>query len=102
MKPVSILLCLLSIVGWRVSAPAQAGTLKSDALARSTQIIVVTTSNWDAVEGRLQRFERANAHAEWHPAGEPIPIVVGKNGLGWGIGLGPAGRSKHPRGGRNP
>ena len=68
-------------------APAQAGTLKSDAFAHSTQLIVVTTSNWDAVGGRLQRFERDSVHEPWRPSGEPIPIVVGKNGMGWGIGL---------------
>ena len=48
---------------------------------------MVTTSSWDAVEGRLQRFERATTDEAWRPIGEPIAGVVGKNGLGWGIGL---------------
>ena len=87
MKPVCIFLCLLSIVGWRMSAPAQASTLKSDALARSTQMIVVTTSDWNAVEGRLRRYERVSVHEKWRPVDDPISIVVGKNGLGWGIGV---------------
>lgn len=87
MKPVCVFLVVLSIVGWCVSAPAQAGTSKPDALARSTQMIVVTTSDWNAVEGRLQRYERATTHEKWRPVGEPISIVVGKNGLGWGIGV---------------
>ena len=87
MKPASILLCLLLIVGWCASASTQAGTFKSDALARSTQMIVVTTSDWNAVEGRLQRYERATVHEKWRPVGDPISIVVGKNGLGWGIGV---------------
>ena len=87
MKSVAILLCLLAIVGWSVSGRAQAGTVKSDALGRSTQIILVTTSDWNAVEGRLRRYERATERGEWHPVGEPISIVVGRNGLGWGIGV---------------
>lgn len=87
MKPMSILVCLLSIVGSCMSAPAQAGTLKSDALAGSTQTIAVTAPNWNAVEGRLQRYERATTHEKWRPVGKPISIVVGKNGLGWGIGI---------------
>ena len=87
MKPVSILLCLLSIVGWCVSAPAQVGTLKSNPLGRSAQMIVVTTSDWNAVEGRLRRYERATDDEEWCPVGDLISIVVGKNGLGWGIGV---------------
>jgi L,D-peptidoglycan transpeptidase YkuD (ErfK/YbiS/YcfS/YnhG family) len=89
MNPVCIFLCLLSIVGWCMSAPAQASTLKSDALARSTQMIVVTTADWNAVEGRLQRYERATVHEKWRPVGDPISIVVGRNGLGWGIGVVP-------------
>jgi L,D-peptidoglycan transpeptidase YkuD (ErfK/YbiS/YcfS/YnhG family) len=87
MKPVSILLCLVGIVMWSVCGRAQAGTLKSDALARSTQMIVVTTSDWSAVAGRLRRYDRATVHEKWRPVGDPISIVVGKNGLGWGIGV---------------
>jgi L,D-peptidoglycan transpeptidase YkuD (ErfK/YbiS/YcfS/YnhG family) len=87
MKPAAILLCLLLIVGWCASGSTQARTFKSDPLPRSTQTIVVTTSSWNAVEGRLQRYERATAHEKWRPVGEPISIVVGKNGLGWGIGV---------------
>jgi L,D-peptidoglycan transpeptidase YkuD (ErfK/YbiS/YcfS/YnhG family) len=86
MKPVPFLLCALSIISWCASATAQVGTWKSDAFARSTQMIVVTTSNWNAVEGRLRRYERATVHEEWRPVGDPISIVVGKNGLGWGVG----------------
>jgi D-alanyl-D-alanine dipeptidase len=94
MKPAAILLCLLAIVGWYGSAPAAADTLKSDALARSKQMIVVTTSDWNAVEGRLRRYERATVQEDWRPVGEPISIVVGRNGLGWGIGIVPTGEAQ--------
>ncbi len=87
MKHVSILFFVLSIVGWCVSAPAQVRTSKSDDFARSTQMIVVTTPDWNAVEGRLRRYERVTEHDRWRPVGDPISIVVGKNGLGWGIGV---------------
>ncbi len=50
-------------------------------------MLVVITANWNAVPGQLQRYERATTHEDWRPVGEPIAIVVGKNGLGWGIGL---------------
>ena len=58
MKSAASLLCLLTIAGWCVSGRAQAGTLKSDALGRSTQMILVTTSDSNSVEGRIQRYER--------------------------------------------
>jgi L,D-peptidoglycan transpeptidase YkuD (ErfK/YbiS/YcfS/YnhG family) len=89
MKSMSILLCLLGIVGGCVSGRAQAGTLRSDALARSTQMILVTTSDWNAVEGLMRRYERATEHEDWRPVGDPISIVVGRNGLAWGIGVVP-------------
>ncbi len=89
MSSVCVLFCILSFVVWSVSAPADT----SDVLSRSTQIIVVTTSDWNAVQGRLQRYERSSTQKTWHPVGEPISIVVGKKGLGWGIGLSAAGDS---------
>lgn len=87
MKRVSILVCLLSIVGWCASGSSQARTFQSDPLAGSTQMIVVTTADWNAVEGRLWRYERTTTHEKWRRVGEPISIVVGRNGLGWGIGI---------------
>jgi L,D-peptidoglycan transpeptidase YkuD (ErfK/YbiS/YcfS/YnhG family) len=87
MNPASVLFCFLLLLGWCASGSTQARSFKSDPLARSTQMIVVTTSNWSAVEGRLQRYERATPHEKWRPVGEPISIVVGENGLGWGIGV---------------
>jgi D-alanyl-D-alanine dipeptidase len=53
----------------------------------STQMLVVTTADWDAVAGTLQRYERANAHKKWRKAGFPFPVVVAKKGLGWGTGV---------------
>jgi hypothetical protein len=57
--------------------------------ADSTQMVVVTTADWSAVQGRLQRFERAHPGDAWSPVGSPIAIVVGKKGMGWGVGLHP-------------
>jgi D-alanyl-D-alanine dipeptidase len=53
----------------------------------STQILVVTTEDWNAVAGWLQRYERANAHKGWKKVGLPFPVVVAKKGLGWGAGI---------------
>jgi hypothetical protein len=52
-------------------------------------MVLVTTSDWNAVEGRLRRYERATDHEDWRPVGAPISIVVGRNGLAWGIGVVP-------------
>jgi hypothetical protein len=85
MKPPAFFLCLLiaCLFGPPTLHPQARAT---DAIDSSTQLIVVTTSDWSAVEGRLQRYERANPHKKWKPAGGPTSVVVGKNGLGWGSG----------------
>jgi D-alanyl-D-alanine dipeptidase len=87
MRFIYILVLLLLPAGSSATSAAQAGAPHLDPFVGSTQLIVVTTSNWNAVEGKMQRFERNTAHEPWRPFGEPIPIVVGRSGMGWGIGL---------------
>lgn len=48
------------------------------------QLIVVTTQNWSTSEGILQRYEKTDT---WKKTGQSIKIKLGRNGLGWGIGL---------------
>ena len=49
------------------------------------QLLVVTTKNWSTSIGTLQRYEK-NEH-NWKKVGKAIDIRLGRNGLGWGIGL---------------
>jgi len=49
------------------------------------QLIVVTTKNWSTPSGVLQRYEKTDK--AWHKVGKAIDIKLGRNGLGWGIGL---------------
>jgi hypothetical protein len=91
MRSICIPVLLLLLGGRFAISAVQTGAASHDPFANATQLIVVTTSNWDAVEGKLQRFERNSVHDPWRPFGEPIPIVVGRNGMGWGIGLVAAG-----------
>jgi D-alanyl-D-alanine dipeptidase len=91
MRSICVLVLLLLSTGTRAVSAAQRAANRNP-FAASTQLIVVATSNWGAVQGQLQRFERTTAHQRWRPIGQPIPIVVGKNGLAWGIGLAAANR----------
>lgn len=58
-----------------------------DALGDARQMVVVTTADWNGVDGTLQRFERGASRDKWTAVGQPFPIVVGKSGLAWGSGL---------------
>ena len=54
----------------------------------SSQLIFVTTEGWNSKEGKLQRYERlSSADPKWVKVGDPISIILGRNGLGWGKGL---------------
>jgi D-alanyl-D-alanine dipeptidase len=52
---------------------------------RTRQIIVVTTPDWNAVDGTLQRYERGR-RGPWRRVGESVAVVVGRTGLAWGRG----------------
>ncbi|HQU86290.1 MAG TPA: L,D-transpeptidase family protein [Pyrinomonadaceae bacterium] len=47
----------------------------------------MTTSDWNAVNGTAQIFERKSAKSKWKSVGESFPVVVGRNGMAWGAGL---------------
>ncbi|HEY5849983.1 MAG TPA: L,D-transpeptidase family protein [Lysobacter sp.] len=49
------------------------------------QLIVVTTADWNANTGTLQRYERDGDH--WRALGQASPITVGRSGSAWGVGL---------------
>jgi hypothetical protein len=82
---------LLGVAG---IAAVSAQAAEADALMQSRQMIVVTTPDWNAVEGTLQRYERGTLHATWRLVGDPIAIVVGQKGMGWGIGVIPGDGAK--------
>ena len=75
----AVALCMASL--------AQAQGKQPAGLRMSTQILIVTTQNWDGVAGTLQVYERPQARKKWKAAGAPIPVVLGKKGLGWGAGV---------------
>jgi len=49
--------------------------------AKSQQIVVVTTKNWDTVTGKAELFEKKTPYADWTAVGEKFPVVVGRSGL---------------------
>jgi D-alanyl-D-alanine dipeptidase len=74
------------------------------ALARASQLLVVTTATWDTTGGMLRRYSR-DATGRWRAEGARVPVVVGRTGLAWGVGvaLDAAGEpTKHEGDGKAP
>ena len=69
-----------------------------------TQLIVGIASDWNSMRGTLQLFERPRG-GSWNAASARFPVLFGKSGLAWGIGLAgqdEAGLKKKERDGRAP
>lgn len=60
------------------------------------QILVVIAQDWDCHQGILQRYCRADSQNAWESFCGEIPVVLGTNGLAWGIGLHPSLYSEKP------
>jgi D-alanyl-D-alanine dipeptidase len=58
---------------------------EKDHYKKSRQMVLVITKDWNAVQGKLQRYERKGK--DWKAVGDAFDIVVGRNGLAWGTGL---------------
>ena len=64
-----------------------------EALARATQLVVVTTPGWDSTTGELRRYAREDTASPWRPVADDgalaatTPVVIGRTGLAWGIGF---------------
>jgi L,D-peptidoglycan transpeptidase YkuD (ErfK/YbiS/YcfS/YnhG family) len=76
-------------MSYRLAAP-------TTEVAASNQLILVLVPDWNATSGTIQLFERIQA-GKWSPVLLSFPCVVGKNGLGWGIGLHGNGVRGDPR-----
>ena len=53
----------------------------------SRQLVVVVTPSWTSTTGTMMRFERSALTSVWSRVESPIPIVVGRTGLAWGVGF---------------
>jgi D-alanyl-D-alanine dipeptidase len=75
-----LLLCLINSCCFAATTPQ---TL----VAQSQQLIIVSTPNWNSVAGEMQRFSRDSTKHAWHAVGKSVPVVIGKNGMGWDMHL---------------
>ena len=54
--------------------------------SNARQLVLVTVPDWNSTQGALRRYER-DADGEWRAAGDAQPIVIGRTGAAWGLGL---------------
>ena len=93
-----LICCALSLASC-ATQPAQRQRL---AWADARQLVLVVTPDWDANHGILRTYTRDAG--DWQPAGETTPVVIGRAGAAWGLGLHPPqpGPAKQEGDGRSP
>jgi L,D-peptidoglycan transpeptidase YkuD (ErfK/YbiS/YcfS/YnhG family) len=95
------LLCLTAVV---LSLGACSTTRnRTAAWSDAQQMVVVTTSGWNATDGTLRTYARDGGG--WREVGAVAAVTIGRSGSAWGLGLHPAesdGPSKREGDGRAP
>lgn len=84
-------------------AAADPTTTEASGWQQSRQLVLVTVADWNANHGTLRTFTRGR-HG-WVAAGISAPVTIGRNGVGWGLGLNAPrndGPSKHEGDSRSP
>ena len=74
-------------------------------LDASQQLVVVVTASWSSTTGTMTRFQRATPTSAWNQLDSPIPLVVGRTGIAWGVGfddVSAEGPHKHEGDGKAP
>ncbi|MBU0655351.1 MAG: L,D-transpeptidase family protein [Gammaproteobacteria bacterium] len=84
-KPTRRLLILLTLLLTACSPKPEQALDTLNLPAATSQLLLVTTADWNTSAATLQRMEKSANH--WQPVGDSIPVRVGRNGLGWGLGL---------------
>lgn len=79
-------LCGLMIIIFGACTPA-ATVSPAKMEIESRQAIVVRAADWNASTAVLQAYEREAGGSSWVAVGKKIPVVIGRNGMGWGAGL---------------
>ncbi len=66
------------------------------------QLVLVTTPDWNTNHGSMRSYVREAQG--WQQVGKAVPVVIGRAGAAWGLGLHPAqpGPAKQEGDGRSP
>ena len=90
---------LLALLAGCAHAPSREATRWTHA----GQLVLVTIDGWDDTHGTLRRYARAGGG--WRAVGDAQPVVIGRAGAAWGLGLNDrpdAGPQKREGDGRSP
>lgn len=95
----------LTLLTLLVACQPRTTVLPSGEIDASQELVVVVTPSWTSTVGTMTRFERATPTSAWSRIAAPIPLVVGRTGIAWGVGFDDVssdGPHKHEGDGKAP
>ncbi len=95
-------LCFAIACAASLISPAILAADDTAVVAHSEQMVLVITPDWNSSKAKLRRFERHDG--QWQAVSAAQPVVIGKSGSAWGLGLHSPqpGRQKREGDGRAP
>ncbi len=82
-RGLGLALALACATGLVSSAALAAG--EAEFISHAEQMILVISPDWNSSKASLRRFERHGG--QWHAVSVAQPVVIGKSGSAWGLGL---------------
>ena len=83
---ISLSRAVLFVCIFVLAATVSRAQVQDGPVSRSRQTLLVLADGWDSRRGEMRLYERAPG-GKWKQSGSPIPVVLGYNGLAWGLGL---------------
>lgn len=98
----SLLLAALIVSTMAACAHRRAASMEAAPWQQSRQLVLVTTAGWDSNHGSLRTYQRGGDG--WQQVGAAVPVMIGRAGAAWGLGLHPGqpGVQKREGDGRAP
>ena len=95
-------LCFAIVCTASLISPAICAADDAAVINRSAQMILVIAPDWNSSKAKLRRFVRHDG--QWQAVSAAQPVVIGKSGSAWGLGLHSAqsGQQKREGDGRAP
>ena len=78
---------LLPLPAHSSDSPSVTDAFHPPDLTNTCQLVLVIAADWKATEARLRCFARSDADTPWKEVFASTPVMIGRNGLAWGIGL---------------
>ena len=99
-----MLIAVFRRIGFFLAAVVTSSVYAAGVPDDCTQLLVATSPDWNSKQGEMRMFERTRG-GQWTAKSGAIPVLFGKNGLAWGIGIAgqnESGLRKKERDGRAP